>query len=59
MLGPNKKVYSIIIEKSVKQDIHQIAKKNHHSDSNLINFILKEYIEDEKRRKDIPHHNQI
>jgi len=27
MLGPNKKVYSIIIEKSVKQDIHQIAKK--------------------------------
>jgi predicted transcriptional regulator len=44
-LGQNKKSYLIVLEKSVKEKIDEIALKNSRSSSNLINLILKQYIE--------------
>lgn len=44
ILGVNKKVYSIILEKQVKEEIDEIAKIKGRSSSNFINQVLKEYI---------------
>jgi predicted transcriptional regulator len=44
MLGENKKVYNIILEKEVKKEIDKIAKENERSSSWLINHVLKEFI---------------
>lgn len=43
-LGIGKKVYSIILEKKVKEEIDEIAKSKDRSSSNFINQVLKKYI---------------
>jgi len=50
MLGENKKVYNIILEKTVKSDIDKIAKATNRSSSNLINHVLSNYIKSIKRK---------
>jgi metal-responsive CopG/Arc/MetJ family transcriptional regulator len=44
-LGLSKKVYSIILEKQVKEEIDEIAKIKGRSSSNCINQVLKRYID--------------
>lgn len=43
-LGVDKKVYSIILERQVKDEIDEIAKTKDRSSSNFINQVLKKYI---------------
>lgn len=43
-LGKNKKVFSIILDIEVKEEIDKIADNDLRSSSNLINKILKDYI---------------
>ncbi len=45
-LGKDKKIYNIILEKQVKELIDEIARIEDRSSSNLINRILKKYVED-------------
>jgi predicted DNA-binding protein len=48
MISDKKKIYSIILEKEVKENIDQIAKQEDRSTSAMINWILKKYINDYK-----------
>lgn len=50
-LSENKKIYSIILEKGVKESIDAFAKSEDRSSSNLINYILKKFIEDNRKIK--------
>ena len=43
-LSDNKKVYNIILQKQVKNEIDDIARKEERSSSNLINLILKKFV---------------
>lgn len=52
MLGENKKVYNIILEKEVKKEIDKIAEKDERSSSWLINHILKEYLKSKQKAFD-------
>lgn len=45
MLGKNKKVYSIILDKEIKEEIDKIASEQERSSSWLINAILKKYLD--------------
>jgi predicted DNA-binding protein len=45
MLSDKKKIYNIILEKEVKEIIDKVAKEQDRSSSNLINFVLKKYLE--------------
>ena len=52
-LGNTKKSFNIVLEKTVKEQIDKIAKENEYrSSSNLINYLLKKYIEDREGEKD-------
>jgi predicted transcriptional regulator len=44
-LGANKHSYNIILDIAVKNEIDRIADEEMRSSSNLINLILKQYIE--------------
>jgi metal-responsive CopG/Arc/MetJ family transcriptional regulator len=46
MLSDKKKIYNIILEKQVKEEIDKIAKNEDRSGSSMINWILKKYIEE-------------
>ena len=45
-LGKDKKIYNIILEKQVKEAIDELARMEDRSSSNLINRLLKKYIEE-------------
>jgi len=45
MLSDKKKIYNVILEKEVKEKIDKVAKEQDRSSSNLINFVLKKYLE--------------
>lgn len=51
LLSDKKKVYNIILEKNVKDEIDKIAKLEDRSSSAMINWILKKYIEEYKKEK--------
>lgn len=50
-LSEEKKIYNIILQKTVKEKIDTIAKTEERSSSNLINLILKRFIEDYYNKK--------
>ena len=52
MLGDKKKVYSIILDKNIKQKIDELAIQDGRSSSAMINQILKKYVEDIQLHKD-------
>lgn len=49
MLNEKKKVYNIILEKQVKEEIDKLATKEDRSTSSMINWILKKYLETTKK----------
>lgn len=53
MLSRFKKSYNVILEIAVKQNIDAIAKEQERSSSWLINHVLKKYIEDYNKRKEL------
>ena len=48
MLSDKKRVYNIILEKKVKEELEKISKEQDRSLSNLINHVLKKWIEENK-----------
>lgn len=51
VLSENKKVFSIILDKKVKENIDKIAKEQDRSTSSMVNWVLKKFI-DEYNEKD-------
>lgn len=51
MLSEKKKIFNIILEKLVKEEIDRMAIEDDRSSSAMINWILKKYIEQIKKDK--------
>lgn len=50
-LSDDKKVYNIILNKSIKERIEEIAKLEARSTSNLVNLVLKNFIEEYSKKE--------
>lgn len=50
-LSDKKKIYTIILEKEVRDIIEQMAKEQQRSISGMINYALRKFIEDEQKKK--------
>lgn len=52
MLSDKKKVYSIILDREIKEKIDKIANDEDRSSSAMINHILKKYIQENQQFKE-------
>jgi hypothetical protein len=50
-LSDKKKSYNIVLEKHVKNEIEKIANLESRTISNLVNYILKQYLKDREGEK--------